>query len=78
MSLDKRALEAFGKVLVVFRNPIGFEHGFECFGFITHYEEGVKIDYGFSPVGFLTWAAQQPRLPDDIDHGMLYCWIRIT
>ena len=66
---DARWLEAFGKVLVVYRNPIGLEHGFECFGFITHYEEGVKIDYGFFPTAFLAWAAQQPRLPDDLDDG---------
>jgi aminoglycoside 6-adenylyltransferase len=66
---DDRWLEEFGKVLVVFRNPISFEHGFECFGFITHYEEGVKIDYGFYPVEYLTWAAKEPRLPDDLDNG---------
>jgi aminoglycoside 6-adenylyltransferase len=66
---DDRWLEEFGKVLVVLRNPIDFEHGFECFGFVTHYEEGVKIDYGFYPVEFLTWAAKEPRLPDDLDNG---------
>lgn len=66
---DDGWLEEFGKVLVVFRNPIGLEYGFECFGFVTHYEEGVKIDYGFYPVEFLTWAAKEPRLPDDLDNG---------
>lgn len=66
---DDHWLEEFGKVLVVFRNPIGMEHGFECFGFITHYEEGVKIDYGFFPVEFLTWAVNQEKLPDDLDNG---------
>ncbi len=66
---DDRWLGELGKVLVVFRNPIGREHGFECFGFVTHYEDGVKIDYGFFPVEFLTWAANQPRLPDDLDNG---------
>jgi aminoglycoside 6-adenylyltransferase len=68
---DDRWLEDFGKVLVVFRNPIGLEHGFECFGFITHYQEGVKIDYSFYPVDYLTWAARQPVLPDDLDNGYL-------
>jgi aminoglycoside 6-adenylyltransferase len=66
---DDSWTEEFGKVLVVFRNPIDLEHGFECFGFVTHYEEGVKIDYGFYPVEFLIWAAKEPRLPDDLDNG---------
>jgi aminoglycoside 6-adenylyltransferase len=68
---DDGWLEDFGRVLVVFRNPIGQEHGFECFGFITHYQEGVKIDYSFYPADYLTWAASQARLPDDLDNGYL-------
>jgi aminoglycoside 6-adenylyltransferase len=66
---DERWLEAFGPVLVVFRNPIAPEHGFEAFGFVTHYQDGTKIDYGFLPVGFLYWAVKQPRLVPDLDHG---------
>jgi aminoglycoside 6-adenylyltransferase len=66
---DDRWLEDFGKVLVVFHNPIGLENCFECFGFITHYQDGTKIDYGFFPVEFLRWAARQPRMPDDLDLG---------
>jgi aminoglycoside 6-adenylyltransferase len=62
-------LHDFGKLLVVFRNPFGTEHGFKCFGFVTHYQEGVKIDYCFYPVEYLTWVARQPRLPADLDHG---------
>ena len=68
---DDGWLEDFGKVLVVFRNPIGQEQGFECFGFITHYQEGIKVDYSFYPVEYLTWAVQQPRLPDDLDNGYI-------
>jgi aminoglycoside 6-adenylyltransferase len=66
---DDRWLQDLGPVLVVFRNPIELEHGFDCFGFITHYVDGTKIDYGFYPVEFLRWAARQPRLPDDLDNG---------
>jgi len=68
---DDRWLEDFGKVLVVFRNPISLDSGFECFGFITHYDEGVKIDYGMYPVEYLIWAASKPRLPDDLDNGYI-------
>jgi aminoglycoside 6-adenylyltransferase len=66
---DDRWLGDFGRVLVVFRNPIGLHLGFESFGFVTHYEEGVKIDYGFFPVDYLAWAAKQTRLPDELDNG---------
>jgi aminoglycoside 6-adenylyltransferase len=66
---DDRWLEEFGKVLVVFRNPIGLEHGFENLGFVTHYEDGTKIDYGFYPVKFLRWVADESRLPEDLDNG---------
>jgi aminoglycoside 6-adenylyltransferase len=38
-------------------------------GFITHYEEGVKVDYGFYPVEYLTWVAREAKLPDDLDNG---------
>jgi len=67
--MDDHWLEDFGRVLVVYRNPIGLEYGFECFGFITHYQDGTKIDYCFYPVEFLRWAVQQPKLPDDLDNG---------
>jgi aminoglycoside 6-adenylyltransferase len=67
--MDDHWLEDFGRVLVVYRNPIGLEYGFESFGFITHYQDGTKIDYCFYPVEFLRWAVQQPRLPDDLDSG---------
>jgi aminoglycoside 6-adenylyltransferase len=64
-------LDDFGEVLVVFRNPVGLENGFECSGFITHYRDRVKVDFGFYPVEFLTWAASQPKLPDDLDNGYI-------
>ena len=70
-------LEDFGEVLVVFRNPIGVEFGFECSGFITHYRDGVKVDFGFYPVDFLTWAARQPNYRTTWITAILSCWIKI-
>jgi aminoglycoside 6-adenylyltransferase len=64
-------LDDFGEVLVVFCNPVGLEYGFECSGFITHYQDGVKVDFGFYPLEFLSWAASQPKLPDDLDNGYI-------
>jgi aminoglycoside 6-adenylyltransferase len=66
---DSKWLSEIGEVLVVFRNPIGNELGFDCFGFITHYQDGTKIDFGFYPIAFLKWARQQERLPDELDRG---------
>jgi aminoglycoside 6-adenylyltransferase len=66
---DKSYLGDYGPVLVVFNNPIGQENGFDCFGAITHYEDGTKIDYGFFPVEWLRWVTEQPELPPDLDAG---------
>jgi aminoglycoside 6-adenylyltransferase len=66
---DKSYLSDYGPVLVVFKNPVGQEDGFDCFGDITHYEDGTKIDYGFFPVEWLQWVAEQPGLPPDLDVG---------
>ena len=44
-------------------------YGFESFVFVTHYEDGTKIDYCFFPVEFLDWVSEEPRLPDDLDNG---------
>ncbi len=66
---DDSWLQAFGPVLVVYRNPIEPEHGFDSFSFITHYQDGTKIDYGVMPVDFLQWAVQAPELPPNLDDG---------
>jgi aminoglycoside 6-adenylyltransferase len=66
---DKSYLSDYGPVLVVFKNPIGQENGFDCFGDITHYEDGTKIDYGFFPLEWLRWVTEQPELPPDLDVG---------
>ena len=66
---DDRWLEDYGRTLVVLRNPIGREHGFESFVFVTHYEDGTKIDFRFFPVEFLRWVSKEPNLPDDLDDG---------
>jgi aminoglycoside 6-adenylyltransferase len=66
---DKRYLEEFSRVLTVYKNPLGQQEGFESFGDITQYENGVKIDYTFLPTGWLAWAAAQPTCPEDLDLG---------
>jgi aminoglycoside 6-adenylyltransferase len=62
-------LAGYGLPLVVFRNPIGVENGFESFAFITHYQDGVKIDYSLYPLAYFDWLGRQARLPADLDYG---------
>jgi len=66
---DLTWLEDFGKVLVVYRNPIGLQYGVERFAHITQYENGVKIDFMLFAVGFLQLIAEDSELADFLDVG---------
>ena len=33
--------------------------------------KGLRSIYGFYPVEYLTWAADEPKLPDDLDNGYI-------
>jgi aminoglycoside 6-adenylyltransferase len=66
---DDRWLQEVGDTMVVFRSPIEFEHGFESFGFVTHYHNGMKIDFGFYPVAFVEWIKSRGHVPDYLDRG---------
>lgn len=63
-------LEDFGRVLVLWRDPIRLEHGQERFARITQYEEnGLKIDFTFWPVELLLKIIAEPLLSPDLDIG---------
>ena len=66
---DDAWLEDFGRVLVVYRDPIRVEHGCEKFARITQYEDGLKIDFTVAPVEMLPRIVATGRLPDDLDVG---------
>lgn len=66
---DRAWLEDFGKVLVVYRDPIKLEYGIERFAYITQYEDGLKIDFTLWPVEMVPRIAAAPKLPDDLDVG---------
>ena len=68
---DKSYLGDYGKVLVVYKNPMGEEGGFAHSADITQYEDGTKIDYSFSPVEWLRWVVEQPELPEDLENGCI-------
>jgi aminoglycoside 6-adenylyltransferase len=55
--------------MVVYRDPVRSEHGFERFCRVTNYEDGAKIDYTVWPTGLLRRVTENPRLPDYLDDG---------
>ncbi|MGB3717316.1 MAG: aminoglycoside 6-adenylyltransferase [Candidatus Promineifilaceae bacterium] len=66
---DRNWLEDFGRVLVVYRDPIKGQHDLERFAYITQYEDGLKIDFTLMTVGNLTRLAEESTLPDELDVG---------
>jgi aminoglycoside 6-adenylyltransferase len=62
-------LEDFGRVLVVYRDPVRQEYGHDRFARITQYEDGTKIDFTVWPVESLLAAVQDEQLVDNLDVG---------
>jgi aminoglycoside 6-adenylyltransferase len=62
-------LEKFGRVLVVYRDPIQTRYGNKRFIDVTQYESGLKIDFTLWPVGLLKRMAGMTKLPKYIDDG---------
>jgi len=66
---DRTWLEAFGSVLVLYRDPLEPHYGFLKSGYVTQYENGLKIDFTLWPVEILQRVAADPQLPDEFDAG---------
>lgn len=66
---DRGWLEDFGRVLVVYRDPIRLVYGVGKFAYITQYESGLKIDFTLWPVEMVPQIVARPQLPDDLDVG---------
>ena len=66
---DESWLGDFGKVLVVYREHLQSESGFDRFVRVTQYEDGLKIDFTLWPVGLLKRAAAEPKPPGYLDDG---------
>jgi aminoglycoside 6-adenylyltransferase len=62
-------LEAFGHVLVMYRDPLSEEDGLLTSGNVVQFEEGLKIDFSLWPVEKLRRIAAQAQLPDEFDAG---------
>jgi aminoglycoside 6-adenylyltransferase len=66
---DRAWLEDFGKVLVLYRDPLISEDGLGRSAYVTQYENGLKIDFSLWPVELLERIARQPLLTDEFDAG---------
>jgi aminoglycoside 6-adenylyltransferase len=66
---DESWLEEYGKVLVLYRDPVQAKYGFDKFCRVTQYESGLKIDFTVWPAGLLKHVAAMDKLPEDIDDG---------
>ena len=62
-------LEAFGHVLVMYRDPLTEEDGLFTSGNVVQFEEGLKIDFSLWPGEKLRRIAAQVQLPDEFDAG---------
>lgn len=66
---DRAWLEAFGRVLVLYRDPLRPHRGFPVSGYVTQYESGLKIDFRLWPVENLRQVVADTQLPDELDAG---------
>jgi aminoglycoside 6-adenylyltransferase len=66
---DRAWLADFGRVLVLYRDPIRELPGGESFAYITQYEDGLKVDFTVQSVGILERIAAAGDLPSDLDVG---------
>ena len=68
---ERRWLEDFGEVLVVYWDPIfpDEEHGNEKTANVTQYADGLKIDFTLWPVELFLNIVRAPALPAELDAG---------
>lgn len=66
---DRAWLEAFGRVLVLYRDPLHPVLGSLASAYVTQYDSGLKIDFSLWPVEILQQIAADPQLPQELDAG---------
>ena len=67
--VDRAWLEAFGRVLVLYRDSLEPYYGFPKSAYVTQYESGLKIDFTLWPVEILQRVVAEPQLPEEFDAG---------
>jgi aminoglycoside 6-adenylyltransferase len=66
---ERAWLEHFGRVLVLYQDPLHEVHGFLQSAYITQYESGLKIDFTLWQVERLQQIVTEAQLPDEFDAG---------
>jgi aminoglycoside 6-adenylyltransferase len=66
---DESWLGDYGKVLMVYRDPVHLEYGFERFTRVTYYWDYSRIDYTLWPTGLLKHMTEMTELPPYLDDG---------
>jgi aminoglycoside 6-adenylyltransferase len=62
-------MEAFGKVLALYRDPLEDIIAYAKGGYVVQFEDGLKIDFTLWSVEILQAVVAQPALPDELDAG---------
>src|SRR5262245_8731642 len=62
-------LEAFGRVLVLYRDPIATYYGYPQSAYVVQFEDGLKIDFTLWPVEVWQAVVADPQLPAEFDAG---------
>jgi aminoglycoside 6-adenylyltransferase len=66
---ERNWLEAFGHVLVMYRDPLSEEDGLLTSGNVVQFEDGLKVDFSLWPVEKLRRTTALAELPDEFDAG---------
>ena len=66
---DRDWLEAFGRVLVLYRDPLKAEHSYPKSGYVIQFEDGLKIDFTLWSVEILQRVVAEPELDPEFDAG---------
>jgi len=67
---DDGWLGDFGRVLVLYRDPVHQEHGLDTFARITQYEDGLKIDFTLWPVTMVARVAAEAERVACLEPGL--------
>ena len=66
---DRGWLEAFGQVLVLYRDPLNMENGYPSAGYVVQFADGLKIDFSLWALEILQKIAAGEQLPPEFDAG---------
>jgi aminoglycoside 6-adenylyltransferase len=66
---DRDWLEAFGRVLVLYRDPLEAEYGCPKSGYVIQFEDGLKIDFTLWSTEILQQVVAEPELEPELDAG---------